>query len=80
MSVLNIGLVGCGRIAKRHSDILGEGLVQDARLASVCDIRADRARDIGERFQVPWYQDMHEMVRSHPLDVCVVLTESGMHA
>ena len=80
MRVLNVGLVGCGRIAKRHSDILGKCLVQDARLASVCDIRADRARDIGERFQVPWYRDMHEMMRSQRIDVCVVLTESGLHA
>jgi predicted dehydrogenase len=80
MSVLNFGLVGCGRIAKRHSDILGKGLVQNARLASVCDIRTDRARDIAERFQVPWYRDLHEMMRSQPIDVCVVLTESGLHA
>ncbi len=35
---------------------------------------------VGERFHVPYYVDMHEMMRREAIDVVVVLTESGNHA
>ena len=80
MSVLNFALVGCGRIAKRHSELLGTGQINNARLVAVCDIVADKARRVGELFSVPWYTDLHEMMRSPDIDVVTVLTESGRHA
>lgn len=78
--MLNFGLVGCGRIAKRHSELLGHGEIEGARLAAVCDIVPQKAKVIGEQFDVPCFTDMNEMARSVDLDVCVVLTESGRHA
>ena len=33
MVSLNFALVGCGRIAKRHSELLGLGQISNARLA-----------------------------------------------
>jgi predicted dehydrogenase len=78
--MLNFALVGCGRIAKRHSELLGHGQIVGARLVAVCDIVESKARAIGERFNVPAYTDMHEMMRREAVDVVVVLTESGLHA
>lgn len=78
--MLNFALVGCGRIAKRHSELLGEQQISGARLAAVCDAMPERARAIGERFSVPWFDDMHQMMRTASIDVVVVLTESGRHA
>lgn len=78
--MLKFALVGCGRIAKRHSELLGHGQIQGAALAAVCDIVPEKARRIGEEFRVPWFTDMHEMMRGVPVDVAVVLTESGNHA
>lgn len=79
--MLNIALVGCGRIAKRHSELLGNGEIRGARLAAVCDIVGQKARKIGEQFSVPHFTDMHEMMTSGTLiDVVAVLTESGLHA
>jgi predicted dehydrogenase len=80
MTVLNFALVGCGRIAKRHSELLGDGQIEGARLAAVCDIVPERAQPIAQHFAVPWFKDMHEMMRSANVDVVVVLTESGCHA
>ncbi len=80
MNVLNFALVGCGRIAKRHSELLGHGQIRDARLAAVCDLIEGRARDTGARFGVPFFVDMHQMMRQCEVDVVVVLTESGKHA
>jgi UDP-N-acetyl-2-amino-2-deoxyglucuronate dehydrogenase len=78
--MLNFALVGCGRIAKRHADLLGNAQIAGAQLSAVCDIDADKARRIGEQFSIPWFVDMHEMMRSTAIDVVTVLTESGHHA
>jgi predicted dehydrogenase len=80
MSELRFALVGCGRIAKRHSELLGSHCIAHARLAAVCDIKPERASTIGNAFNVPHYTDMHDMMRREAIDVVVVLTESGNHA
>jgi predicted dehydrogenase len=78
--VIRFALVGCGRIARRHSDLLGHGKIENARLVAVCDIVEEKARRIGEEFSVPWFTDMHAMMRTAEIDVVVILTESGNHA
>jgi predicted dehydrogenase len=80
MSKLKFALVGCGRIAKRHSELLGSGQIEGASLTAVCDVVADKAIDIGKRFRVDTYTDMHEMMQRAKPDVVVILTESGRHA
>lgn len=78
--MLNFAIVGCGRIAKRHAELLGLGQIAGARLAAVCDIVVERAREFGRRFDVPAFSDMHQMMRQVDTDAVTVLTESGKHA
>lgn len=78
--MLKFGLVGCGRISKRHAELLGHGAVHGAALAAVCDVVAPKAELVGQAFGVPAYTDMHEMMEREDVDVAVVLTESGLHA
>jgi len=78
--MLKIALVGCGRIAKRHSELLGFDQIKGAQLVSVCDNVIDKANKIGEQFNVPAYIDMDAMMKSEPIDIVVVLTPSGLHA
>ena len=78
--MLNFALVGCGRIAKRHSELLGFNEINGAKLVSVCDNIIDKANKIAEQFKVSAYQDMDEMMKSESIDVVVVLTPSGLHA
>ena len=80
--MLNFAIVGCGRIAKKHAEILGEHQLKNARLAAVCDITAEKARYYGEKYMVPWFTDLHEMMRESGagIDVVTILTESGNHA
>jgi predicted dehydrogenase len=80
MSNLKFALVGCGRIAKRHSELLGSGQIEGASLTAVCDVVADKAANLGKRFGIDAYTDMHEMMHRAQPDVVVVLTESGRHA
>lgn len=78
--MLKFALVGCGRIARRHSELLGRGQIQGAKLVAVSDVVDERARAIAEPFGVPSFKDMDEMVVTSNPDVVVILTESGLHA
>ena len=78
--MLNFALVGCGRISLRHAELLGTGQISGARLVSACDIIERRAAALGEKYHVPHYTDMDEMMEKESIDVVSILTPSGMHA
>jgi predicted dehydrogenase len=78
--MLKFALVGCGRIARRHADLLGKNEIQGARLVGVCDVNLSKAQTLATQHNVPAFADMHEMMRSVDVDVVSVLTESGNHA
>ena len=78
--MIGFALVGCGRIAKRHAELLGTGQIAGARLAAVCDIRADRADEYASRYGVPGFTSIESMLESPGIDAVSILTPSGMHA
>jgi predicted dehydrogenase len=80
MSEYRFGIVGCGRISKRHSEILGSGLIDGAQLSAVCDIQPDRADEMAQKFGVKAYYNLEDMLNSGEIDVVSILTPSGMHA
>ncbi len=73
-------LIGCGRIAKKHSELLGQQMIAGAELAAVCDIVPEKAKALGEQFNVPYYTDYHDMLQNEAIDAVSVLTPSGSHA
>ena len=78
--MLKFALVGCGRISKRHGDLLGDGKIRNAALTAVCDIDAQRMEYLRKKYSVPGYEDFHTMMKREQPDAVVVLTESGNHA
>ena len=78
--MIRFGLVGCGRISKRHSELLGENQIAGAQLVSVCDKIQKKAQVISDKYNIPAYSCLHEMMQNEDIDVVVVLTESGLHA
>ena len=79
MNELRFALMGCGRIAKRHADLLSSEIV-GARLVAVCDVQPQRAETFGKKYNVPFYSEIHELLNKESIDVVCVLTPSGMHA
>ena len=78
--MLKFALVGCGRIAKRHSELLGLAQIPNATLSAVCDIDQSKAQKLASQFGIPAFTDMHRMMSEADVDVVVILTESGRHA
>jgi predicted dehydrogenase len=70
---LKFGLVGCGRVARKHVDAIAE--TPGARLVAAYDAEAARARDLGVRA----CSSLDELLASD-VDVVSILTPSGLHA
>jgi UDP-N-acetyl-2-amino-2-deoxyglucuronate dehydrogenase len=77
--MIRFGLLGCGRIAKRHSELLGGGHVEGASLVAVCDPVRPRADAVALRFGVPASYDIDDFLARKDIDAVAVLTPSGMH-
>jgi len=77
--MIRFGLLGCGRIAKRHSDLLGGNHIDGASLVAVCDNVRPRADAIASKFGVPASYDIDDFLARKDIDAVAVLTPSGMH-
>lgn len=76
--MINFAIIGCGRISKKHLDSIEQ--IDTTRLVAVCDLIEDKAKIVGEKFNVPYYTDYKEMLESEQIDVVSVLVESGSHS
>ena len=76
--MIRFGLLGCGRIAKRHADLLGGNQIEGARLVAVCDPVRARADAIASRFGVSAHYNIDEFLARKDVDAVSVLTPSGM--
>ncbi len=77
MKKLKFGIVGCGRIFKKHYEAVRD--IENAELIAVCDINENKARDAGKMSGVPYYYNYDEMLSKEIIDVVNILTPSGMH-
>ncbi len=74
MAELGFALLGCGRVSRKHVDAIAS--IPGARLVAACDVRLDRARELG----VPAFADLDEMLRAVPeIDIVNILTPTGYH-
>ena len=74
---IRIALVGCGRISGNHFEAIRT--VPGLGLVGVCDIVEERAREAGERQEVPWFTSYPAMLEGVACDVVTLCTPSGLH-
>ncbi len=77
--MLRFALLGAGRIAQRHAELLGTGKIESGELVAICDTNVGRAEKLANKYSVPHYGSYDEMANAEQYDVGVVLTPSGMH-
>jgi len=77
---INFALLGCGRIAIRHAEILSGPTFKG--LVAVCDLDREKAEFFGTKYSVPFFTDLHDMMATmgDRIDVVNVLTPTGCHA
>jgi UDP-N-acetyl-2-amino-2-deoxyglucuronate dehydrogenase len=75
---IRVAVVGCGRISKSHFGSI-ERHSDHFQLAAVCDIDPSVLSEFSEKFGVPGYRDMEEMLLKEQLDLVALCTPSGIH-
>jgi UDP-N-acetyl-2-amino-2-deoxyglucuronate dehydrogenase len=76
MGKLKFGIIGCGRIAHRHADII-ETM---AELRAVCDIVPGRAEEFASKYGCNKYIEVNEFLRKEPdIEIVSVCTPNGLH-
>ncbi len=74
---VRIALVGCGRISANHFEAISK--VEGLELSAVCDSVEARAREAGEKWQVPWFTSYEKMLAEADCDAVAIATPSGLH-
>ena len=79
MSVVNVGVIGAGSISDFHLDAYRQH--PDARLAAICDLNADRAREKALKYGIPHvYTDYRELLNNPEIDAVSICTWNNTHA
>ncbi len=76
--MINIGLIGCGRISKNHFEAVSKQ--DDAQIVACCDIIEERAREAARQHHIPfWTTSYEEMLQMDGIDMISICTPSGLH-
>ena len=76
---IRIAIVGCGRISKNHFDSI-KARADELELVSVCDTDVSVLAAHHEKYDVPTYLHLKEMMGNEELDLVVLCTPSGLHS
>jgi len=79
MKRIKIAVVGCGRISKNHFASIQQ-LNTEYELVAICDINLDVLGEHKEKYKVPGYQSIDELLDNEELDIVTLCTPSGLHA
>ncbi|WP_181376458.1 Gfo/Idh/MocA family protein, partial [Paenibacillus agaridevorans] len=80
MTTIKMGIVGAGTWGQTHAYIYNDH--PHAEVAAVCDMNAERAAALAEKFGVPAsrvYTDHNEMLRTGGIDAVAIVTPDFAH-
>lgn len=77
MTDVGFCIVGLGMGAQRAKELID---TPGAKLVSVVDLNADRAKEIGARHSCRWSANTREAFKDDEVEAVLVMTPSGLHA
>ncbi len=75
--MINIGIIGCGKMASAHIDALA--CIPAARIAAVCDVDEERCRQFAEKCGAQAYTSYEEMTEKENLGLVIICLPPGLH-
>ena len=72
MDELRVGVIGCGRHAQSHFEMIATE--PRVRLAAVAELDDDRRAEASQTWSVPGYVDYHRMLDERDLDIVHIVT------
>lgn len=77
--MINWGVIGCGGIAYRRTIPEGLTKARNARLISVMDVDPNKAKEVGERFEVEYYTDIEDILNDSRIQAVYIATPVYLH-
>lgn len=77
--VVNIGIVGCGRVADHYLKVLESGVVKNFKVVGVADCVVQKTEIFSKRFSCQAFLSVEEMLHKVKPDLVLVLTPSSLH-
>lgn len=76
-SKIKFGIIGCGRIAQRHAEHIGN----KGELIAVCDVVNEKADQLAAQYQAKAYYTTDELLKNNKdIDVVAICSPNGLHA
>ncbi len=75
MSKIRVGVVGVGRMGEYHMGVLSD--MVDVSEIVVADVDENRAKQIGEQFNVPWFTRHEDIINN--VDVVIIAVPTSQH-
>jgi predicted dehydrogenase len=76
---IKFAIIGCGRIAQRHAEIIQK--TANISLSAVCDIKPERANGFAEKFGAKKYTSVDELlINETAVDVVSICAPNSLHA
>lgn len=74
---MNFAIIGCGRIAQRHAELIAK----IGTLVAVCDTVEEKAKALGEKYGAKTYTDSKELLANEKsIQVVSICSPNGLHA
>ncbi len=74
---IKFAIIGAGHIGKRHAEMVSRN--PQCTLVALCDVKPKESLGIAN-YDVPFYQDVEEMLAKENIDVVCIATPNGLHA
>lgn len=79
MKKLNIGVIGCGSIAK-HRHLPEYAQHEHVTIVAVCDINEERAMEMAKKYGATPYVNYEDLLKNDNIDAVSVCTPNHLHA
>jgi UDP-N-acetyl-2-amino-2-deoxyglucuronate dehydrogenase len=76
--MINIGIIGCGRIAGHHCEAIKK--IRGLKTVAVCDLDFTKAQELAKKYKAKAYKNYYEMLdEQQEINLVAIITPSGMH-
>jgi UDP-N-acetyl-2-amino-2-deoxyglucuronate dehydrogenase len=77
LAEIKFAIIGCGRIAQRHAEII----TKTAKLKAVCDIKPDKADAFASKYNCIGYKSIDELLKKEKsVEVISICTPNSLHS
>lgn len=77
--VINVAIIGCGKIAEKHAIILSSPKFKQFNLVAVCDNERKKSDKFGKKYKTVSFSNIDDLLNSVEVDLVVICTSSGHH-